>query len=313
MSDTKLDQPIPEVIFRTTSPLRRWAESFIRSKISDNLAPKSILAYRAVLATFCDWCELRGITTIEALDPATLREYLIHLADKGHNPGGVAHHYRPVRTMLKWYEAEDEPVGWRNPINRVKEPKSGDPYVPVVSSEIVMKLIASANAGPNPVRDVTILLVLFDTGLRASELVALNVEDVDEVNGTAVILRGKGRKARVVPFGERTRKMVRRLVRTRPEDGPLLATAAGDRLTYWGLRQVVRRAADRAGVKAPSLHSFRRGSTTEMIRNRADKNTVKRIMGWDTDEMYRRYDRRSAADIAAAHRETSPVDRAGIS
>ncbi len=118
-------------------------------------------------------------------------------------------------------------------------------------------------------RDRAVLLCLLDTGCRASEFVGLDVQDINLANGAVIIRKDKGGKFRTAFVGASTRRELLRYLRQWADaDGPLWVTMGGGRLTYAGLRQIVRRRAQAAGVPAPSLHSFRRGFALAIVISR---------------------------------------------
>ncbi len=106
-----------------------------------------------------------------------------------------------------------------------------------------------------------ILLTHLDSGLQAAELCALDVGDLDIATGRVVVGHGKGGKGRIVFLGARARKAILRYLKTRDNlspASPLWLTADGERLAYWGLRQMLRGRAHAAGVPEPSAHDYRR-------------------------------------------------------
>ncbi|GAB4405088.1 MAG: hypothetical protein Kow00123_17150 [Anaerolineales bacterium] len=90
---------------------------------------------------------------------------------------------------------------------------------------------------------------------------------------------------------------------------PLWITRTGDRLTYWGLRQILRRRAERAGVPAPSPHDFRRAFALAALRNGVDLISLQRLLGHADLTVIRRYLAQTDGDLQAAHAKASPVDR----
>lgn len=100
-----------------------------------------------------------------------------------------------------------------------------------------------------------------------------------------------------------------RYLRGRPQSGPLFCTDAGRRLTYWGLRQIIRRRAEAAGVKSPSLHSFRRAFALLSLRAGIDIYSLQRLMGHADLTVLRRYLAQTEQDLKSAHEKASPVDR----
>lgn len=109
------------------------------------------------------------------------------LAENGHNPGGIHAHYRVIRTFFNWWEDEIEPENWRNPIHRVKAPKLRvEPLEPANFKNIKAMLKTCKRDIFAGTRDKAILLALLDTGTRAGELVAMNLEDLD-ITGAILI------------------------------------------------------------------------------------------------------------------------------
>jgi len=159
-------------------------------------------------------------------------------------------------------------------------------------------------------RDRALLLSLLDTGCRASEFVALNVGDVNLHTGAVLVGAGKGGKARTTFIGAKSRRELSRYLRQSKAQAndPLWLTVQGTRLTYWGLRQIIRRRAEKAGVPVPSLHSFRRAFALYALRNGADIYSLQRLMGHSDLTVLRRYLKQTEADLQEAHRRAGPVD-----
>jgi len=125
------------------------------------------------------------------------------------------------------------------------------------------------------------------------------------------VQRGKGGKPRAVFLGAKSRRAVLRYLRKRgsPEAGPLWVTVTGGRLTYSGLRQIVRRRAVAADVPVPSLHSFRRAFALACLRNGVDLVSLQRMLGHADLSVIRRYLAQTTEDLQEAHRKGGPVDR----
>jgi site-specific recombinase XerD len=160
------------------------------------------------------------------------------------------------------------------------------------------------------IRDRLILLILLDTGLRASELLALNFENVNPVTGILQIMHGKGDKFRVVYLGRRSRMVLRSYYqKIKHHEGALIIGIHGERLEYTGLRQVLRRRAKTAGVVYQSPHSFRRLFALTMLRNGIDVFSLQLLMGHADLQMLRRYLKQAGSDLQEAHNQASPVDK----
>jgi len=292
-------------LFQVTAPdLTTWRDAFTTATKAAGRTPSTLIVYGRVLTAFVAFCSARGVATVEAIDPSIIREHLLAIAER-HAPSTVHRHYRVIKTWLRWYELEAAPDGWRNPIRRVKAPKVPEQLLDPAPLEDIAALIKAAD-----VRDRAMLLVLIDTGLRAGELVALNAADFDQAEGVLYVRHGKGGLARVAPLGSRARRALRQWLRLRPDDGPaLFCSADSRRLTYWGLREILRRLAIRAQVRAPTLHSIRRAFGLSMLRAGTDLLTVSRLLGHSSPSQTPKYLKQAISDLRAAVERASVADR----
>lgn len=289
--------------------LSKWAESFLIDRKAKGLSPHSTRFYKVELTLFLRYCDGQVLSRIEQLTPDILRRYLLYLEENGRNPGGVHAAFRALRAFLLWYENETEPEGWKNPIRKVKAPRVAEEPIDPVSIETVKELIAACS-GPNGLRDKALLLFLLDTGARASEVCAVDLADIDLISGGVLIRSGKGGKPRTVFIGKKTKMAIRAYLKKRGDQHPALwTTDDGDRLTYYGLNQIVRRRARDAGVPKPELHSFRRAFALNFLRNGGDLMSLQRLMGHADLQVLRRYLAQTTQDLQVAHGKNGPVDR----
>lgn len=292
----------------TDDYLETWLEAFMVDRKVQNLSPGTLYFYRAKLRLFMRFSETQAITRITQLTPVILREYLLWLENTGHNPGGISACYRAIKTFLLWYWVETDQEK-SNPITKVKIPKLAlEPLEPADMGD-VGRMVKSCSNDFHGLRDRAILLTLLDTGARGAEIVALNLADLKLTTGAIQIIQGKGRKPRSVFVGQSTRKAIRAYLKSRIDDNPALwVTEDGDRLTYWGLRELVERRALKVGVKPPTLHSFRRAFALAMLRAGVDIYTLQELMGHADLQVLKRYLKLIDQDLQSAHRRGSPVD-----
>ena len=289
--------------------LLTWLEAFFLDLRASGKANGTVRFYKIKLGNFAKFCETRAIKGVQQITPDDLRAFLIWLQD-GHNEGDIHAHYRAIKAFLRWYEREVEPDGWRNPIRKVKAPRNMPELLEPVDYGTVKRLLAACGDDAFGLRDRAIILVLLDTGLRASELLALKLSDCDAVTGRLVIRRGKGGKGRVVYLGKDARRALRKyLARRNGESGDALFLAReGGGLGYDGLRSMIARRARKAGIPAPEIHSFRRAFALEMLRAGCDVYTLQRLMGHSSLQVLQRYLKQSDCDLAEAHARFSPAD-----
>lgn len=287
-----------------------WAEAFIVDRQAQNLSKRTIDYYQEKLRGFLDYCEAQQVKQITDITPVVLRQYLLFLEENGHNPGGVHAYYRAVRAYLLWWENEIEPDNWKNPIKKVKAPKVSLPPLEPVEIETVRTLIDTCEKGSfQGDRDKAVLLALLDTGARASEFINMTLSDFNYTTGSILIRQGKGNKSRTVFLGKKSRKAVRAYLKHRHDESQALWIKKDNTpLTYSGLRQIIRRRSDKLGIKAPSLHSFRRAFAINCLRNGMDIFSLQMLMGHADLQILRRYLAQTQHDIQEAHTAGGPVD-----
>ena len=290
--------------------LLEWANQFYQSKKIEGVSGFTLTFYKQQLGHFLKYCESQLITSLEEITPNVIRQFLLWHQETGHNPGGLHATFRTVRVFLLWYESEAEPEGWKNPIRKVKAPKvSNEPLSPV-DAEDVAALLKTCNTNSFlDYRDKALILFLLDTGARAREVLGVNIQDTNPISGEILIHHGKGGKSRTVFIGKASRKSMRGYLKHRLDDYPALwISEEGEQLEYGGLRGILQRRAKQAGIKAPSLHSFRRAFAINMLRAGVDVFSLQKLMGHADLQVLRRYLAQTTEDIAQAHRIGSPVD-----
>lgn len=245
------------------------AQNFLFDRKVQGFTAGTIQNYRNKLKRFMAFCDTKGISLIEEISTSTLREYL-ELLDRDELTVVTRHvHYAALKTFLRWFDQEEEPEGWINPITKLKPPKVPDAPIQPISMAEVTKIIDNCPDDFRGVRDKTILLILVDTGIRASELLNLNIDDYNPIYGSLLIRHGKGNKTRTVYVGKQTRRLLKRYLSMRKDDAPPLFISVDDRarLTYSGLRWVVINRSAEAKVKSRGIHTFRRLFALTMLRN----------------------------------------------
>ncbi len=293
------------------SDLLEEIKSFLIACRAKRLSPATTRRYTRELQAFRLWLAEQGIEQVQAITPAAIREYLLHLEEQGHNAGGQHLAYRCVKRFLRWYEREYDPRGWRNPITKVDAPQVPEQILEPINLDDLRRMLATCQ-GRDLVndRDRAILLCLLDSGCRASEFVGLRVGDVAD-DGAVTVRRGKGGKDRTVILGDKSRLALARYLRHRPGVGPsdaLWATTTERALTYWGLWQIVRRRAVAAGVCMPGIHAFRRTFGLLSLRGGMDLETLRRLLGHRDLSVIKRYLAYTNDDLRDAHAASGPVD-----
>jgi integrase/recombinase XerD len=170
---------------------------------------------------------------------------------------------------------------------------------------------------PSANHDTALILVLLDTGIRASELCALKIEDVDLATGRVEIRHGveggaKGGKGRTIYLGKASRRALWRYPASRDDgqagEAPLFVTSSGRLMRPSILRHLLTRLGDKAGVFKAYPHKFRHAFAITYLRSGGDVFTLQQILGHSSLDTVRLYARIAQSDVAQAHRRASPVD-----
>lgn len=295
----------------TPLTLKSEIDEFLIDRQARNLSPRTVQWYTHSLNIWAEYTIGLGIHATQAVNPTSLRRFLLYLNERGHNPGGVNNIFGAVKAYLRWYQAEYAGPSWANPLTKVKNPRQPKEPLEPVPLEHVRALLATCTRSETGDRDRAVLLILLDTGIRQQELTDLTVGDVDIDAHSLIIRSGKGRKYRTVFFGNRTRRALVTYLRRRrnvAKDAPLWIGRNGRRLTKTGLREIIRRRAKQAGIPMPGLHSFRRAFAINSLRSGMDLVTLQRLLGHSSLAIIQTYLALIDDDLRAAHQRFGAVD-----
>lgn len=272
------------------------------------VARNTLIYYESALRAFADYCEAQGVVHVEELNRRFVRRYAESLEESPTlTPGGAHARLRALRVFANW--AVREELLSASPLPHALLPRVPQPELPVVTPEDMQALLDAGKTQGKPLRSKAILLTLFDTGLRASELCGLQVKDLLP-DGTVYVRLGKGGKDRRVPVSKPTRRAIHTyLDKERPKSGltSLFLSNARTPLTPSGLSQLLRRLCETAGLPDKSPHAFRRGFAVSFIKHGADLVRLRDALGHTTVAMSTRYAVISAEDLKELHQEASPV------
>src|SRR5258707_11139903 len=173
-------------------------DKFLRSLRERNVSPHTIKAYSGDLAKFYAYS---GSRKWREIDHVTIRGFLSHLYEKGLGKTSVARSLAAVRSLYRWLAQEG--VVEQNPAGLVSTPKLAKklPRVPTMEEMNSVLVGQMPEVASFPDLDRLMLELLYGCGIRNSELVGINLDDV-RLSSEAVLIRGKGKKERYVPFGD---------------------------------------------------------------------------------------------------------------
>lgn len=257
--------------------------------VERGLSDHSLAAYRRDLRLYQAYLSEHLSGDVSTAGADDLRRFVPWLRDatntkgRSYAPRSIARTLAAVRGFHRFLVAEG--LAASDPSSDVASPRLPRSLPKALSAAQVERLLA-APAGDTPavLRDRALLEVLYGAGLRISELVALDVDDIDLVSRTVRCL-GKGRKQRIVPFGRpAARALDALLVRGRPAMAPagpwLLCNQRGGRLTRQGAWKIVKTYADSADLGAlVSPHTLRHSFATHLLDGGADVRVVQELLG----------------------------------
>lgn len=276
-----------------------------------------------------------GDKPIAAVTIDDLRRYLSWMQNEYTSKGGrtdplsstsIFHAWKAVRAFYSWLHSE---YNIERIDARLQRPKFLYPEIVPFGEEEIRAIFKACERSrmadtaerrsysmrrPTAKRDLAIVSVLLDTGIRVGELTRLLVSDVDLQAGEVRVVpyrSGLKSRPRTIPIGAITRKTVWRYLSLREnlrEDAYLFVSTSGRQLTPNAVLQLLREIGERAGVPRCHPHRFRHTFAIEYLRNGGDVFTLKRILGHTTLKTVEHYLSIVKTDVAAAHRRASPVD-----
>lgn len=286
------------------TPISAAVELFLVAKQAQRCSPATVKHYAWVMRKFCAWLDEHHITTLDELTPYVIRAYLTDL--HAHYSAGSVHDLaRVVKTFCRFLDVEELSA---NPFARVAMPKLDAPILPAFTLDDITRLLSRATGH----RDKAIIYTLLDTGLRASELCALQVGDVTLSTGAIHVRSGKGGKGRIVYLGAKSLKALRRYRIAMPSPSPtdpLFVKLGGGHLVVSGLQTMLVRLGQQAGVAHCHPHTFRRTFALWSLRAGMNIYALQQIMGHSDLAVLRRYLALVEEDLHEAHREHGAVDR----
>lgn len=271
--------------------LAALAESWLVHLRAERKSPATLRIYRAGVRAYLAWCADNGQPAV--LDRNLLAAFTAELLDQGAEPATAQARHLAVRRFARWLHAEGELA--EDPLAGMRPPKLDAKVIPVLSDEQLRALLRACEGKTlRDRRDEALVRLLLETGLRAGEVVALRLEDLDVLGGTLLVRRGKGGAGRVVPFSPQTARSLDRYLRLRRQHA-LAATPAlwlGERsqgLGYDGLYRTLRKRARAAGLRRFSPHMLRHTAASRWLAAGGSEGGLMAIAGWRRREMLDRY------------------------
>ena len=257
---------------------------------------QTLQGYRLDLEAYVAYLDtLEGHVTIDTADTEDIRGWIEAMMDRGNSPTSICRRLSAVRSMYRYALARG--LVSHDPAHIVRGPKKSRYLPQFVREDDMDRLLDSAEWGSDYIstRARTILILLYETGMRASELTSLDDSSVDFAQGE-IRVTGKGNKQRAIPFGDELRTQLQEYIRQRDAmwqqriDTALILNDRGSRMTYVQLRkEVMTRLSAIGNLAKRSPHVLRHSFATAMLNNGADLESVQKLLGHSelsTTEIY---------------------------
>ena len=270
--------------------------------------------YGSDLEQFASYFEIAGgvAPAFEQLDLGLLREWLGGLYDHKLTVVSVRRKLAAVRAVFKF--SLQEGVITKNPATRLRTPKVKQRLPEVMSAEKTNNLLDAVESGevvemPDKERDVALLELMYGCGIRVSELVGINLEDID-LRGGWLRVRGKGNKERQVPVGGCAVEAVNVYLEKRqapPSERALFLNSRGARLGDRQVRRLVKLYAVLvAGDSTVHPHSFRHAYATHLLSDGADLRSIQELLGHARLSTTQKYTQVSLKDLQLVYDRAHP-------
>ena len=296
--------------------LSPYIDSFLTMiAVEKGLAKNTVEAYSRDLARLSEFLIAQSVASWEETETLHLRSYLSALRRQGLSPRSIARHIVTVRRFYGFLETEG--VVSENPVPRFHQVAGGRKLPQTLSADDVRKLLAQPDLQePLGVRDQAMLELLYATGLRVSELITLQMQQIN-FQGNFLTVKGKGSKVRAVPFGKWARQKLLDYVkgaRLRLSKGRASAfvfiNRSGRPLTRQGFWKLIRGHALTAGIeKRVTPHTLRHSFATHLLEGGADLRSVQSMLGHADISTTQIYTHVNGARLKEVHRRHHPRER----
>lgn len=290
--------------------LSQSLDEFLAERRRENVSPHTLRNYGIDLDQFAEFLLRSNLPEPRDIDIHLLREWLADLHDRGLAAVSIRRKVSCLRSYFHFLLRRGTVD--RNPAKSLRLPKAPKRLPDTPSEEQTNRLVDGVAADTLgrwfPERDLLIFELLYGCGLRVSELAGLDLPDFDR-SERWIVVRGKGRKERRVPYGAKAAVALERYLEKRSTSGEraLLLNHHGKRLTARGVRGIVALYARiLEGDSSIHPHSFRHAYATHLLSAGADLRSIQELLGHAQLSTTQKYTQVSLADLMAVYDKAHP-------
>ena len=296
---------------QSRTPVEKAIDKFLQSLRQRNASVHTLKAYTGDLDNFAAYVGARDWRSIDHL---TIRGFLSHLYEKGLGKTSVARALAAVRSFYRWLAQEG--VVEQNPAALVSTPKLPKklPRVPTIEEMNTVLDGQMPEVASFPERDRIMFELLYGCGIRNSELIGINLDDI-RLSSEAILIRGKGKKERYVPFGDSVKAALAAYLPLRQQTlaerkkitTALLINQRGGRLTTRSVGRIIKKVAVAKGL-SPDVHphTLRHAFGTHMLEEGADLRSIQEMLGHERLSTTQRYTQLSMKHVLEVYDQTHP-------
>lgn len=249
-------------------------------EVEKGLAQNTLEAYRRDLTSFLDFCKLRKVSDIADIERTDLNSFILKLREDNYNPTSVMRKIASLRGFFKWFCANE--YGTKNPAQTLEQPKLPK-HLPKVMTIEELNQILNTNLTEE---ESLIVELLYGCGLRVSELVNLQLNNID-IKSKYIQCYGKGSKERIVPFGEKAKAALKKYLKVRDliilknklvDNKILFLKVDGKQITRQDVYNFIKKQGEKIH-KHISPHTLRHSFATHLLENGADLRVVQELLG----------------------------------
>ena len=283
---------------------QHWIQRFLHHLQTERrLSTNTCKHYQRDLAELLDWCNTAGIDGWRDLDTHQVRKYAAQCHRRGLSGRSIQRRLSALRTFYNYLLREQQVS--HNPGLDVRAPKSEQHLPDTLNVDDITRLMNVSRTDTLALRDLAMLELLYSSGLRLAELVALNTGDMD-FNECVVRVTGKGAKTRVLPVGEKAVAALRAWMQVRPQqlqdrETAIFTGRSGKRLGARAVQQRVKDWARRQGVPGDiHPHTLRHSFASHLLESSGDLRAVQELLGHadiSTTQIYTHLDFQHLAQV----------------
>ena len=290
------------------TPAQKATLQFLASLRQINASGHTLKAYGCDLQAFSAYV---GQKDLKAIDHVAIRGFLSQLYDQGLGKTSVARSLAALRSLYRWMAQEG--MVEQNPAALVSTPKLPKklPRVPTIEEMNTVLNGKMPEVASFPQRDHLLFELLYGCGIRNSELVGINLDDI-RLSNEAILIRGKGKKERYVPFGDGVRLALSAYLPLRQQFlkksiPALLINQRGGRLTTRSVGRIIKKVAIAKGL-SPDVHphTLRHAFGTHMLEEGADLRAIQEMLGHERLSTTQRYTQLSIMHVMQVYDQTHP-------